>query len=232
MKYSKPARPGFWIILPLLFVVFLPGGIVAMDSTNVTGTVEIPVPPGLSILGNVENNKLCKFKSIDSKIHCQSNQGGIVEYRVDETIYPILPRFQSRKIGNIIVENDKIYGFTSPISHQWESQDTSVCKLALEFVETGQHAIWIWYDEIRFDGAEHRAHIDTDGDGFIDRILTGNWNGNLYGSKKWWTPDPFDGKYTTEEREYTHRPVFERINGRVRGCGIANVKVVSLTPIN
>ena len=232
MKYSKPARPGFWVILPLLLVVFLPGGIVAMDSTNVTGTVEIPVPTGLSILGNVENNKFCKFKSIDSKIHCQSKQGGIVEYRVDETIYPIFPRFQSRRIGNIIVENDKIYGFTSPISRQRESQDTSVCKLALEFVETGQNAVWIWYDEIRFGGAVHRAHIDTDGDGFIDRILTGNWNGNLYGSKKWWTPNPFDGKYTVGEREYTTRPEFNRINGKVRGCDIANVKVVSLTPIS
>ena len=46
------------------------------------------------------------------------------------------------------------------------------------------------------------------------------------------TPDPFDGKYTSEEREYTNRPVFELINGKVRGCDIANVKVVSLTPIN
>lgn len=232
MKYFKLAGSGLWIILPLLFVVLLPGGILAMDSTNVSGTDEIPVPPGLSILGNVENNKLCKFKSIDSKIHCQSNQGGIVEYRVDKIIHPVFPRFQSRKIGNIIVNNDKIYGFISPISHQKSGQDTSICKLALEFVETGKTAVWIWHDEIRFEAKEHQAFIDTNGDGFIDRILNGKWSGNLYGSKKWWTPDPFDGKYTTGEREYTNRPEFDQINGKVRRCDIPNVKVVSLNPIN
>ena len=232
MKYRKPARPRFWIIFPLLFVVFQPGGIQAMDSTNVSGTDEIPVPPGLSILGNVENNKLCKFKSNDKKIHCQSDLGGMVEYKVDQTINPSFPRFQSRKIGNILVKNDKIYGFTSPISHQKEGQDTFICKLALEFVETGKPAVWIWFDEIRFDGQMHRAFIDNNGDGFIDRTLEGKWNGNLYGSKKWWTPDPFDGKYTTEEREFTNRPEFDRINGKIRRCDIANVKVVSLNPIN
>ena len=215
-----------------MFVVFPPSGIPAMDSTNVSGTDEIPIPPGLSILGNVENNKLCKFKSIDSKIHCQSNQGGIVEYKVDQLINPSFPRFQSRKIGNILVENGKIYGFILPISHQKEGQDTSICKLALEFVETGKPSVWIWFDEIRFDGQLHRAFIDTNGDGFIDRTLEGKWNGKLYGSKKWWTPDPFDGKYTTLQRQYTNRPEFTQIRGKVRGCDIDNVKVVLLTAIN
>jgi len=232
MKYSKPARSGFWIILSLLFVVFPRGGILGMDSTNVSGTDEIPVPPGLSILGNVENNKLCKFKSIDSKIHCQSDLGGMVEYKVDEIINPSFPRFQSRKIGNILVNSDKIYGFTSPISHQKEGQDTSICKLALEFVETGKPAVWIWFDEIRFVGQMHRAFIDTNGDGFIDRTLKGRWSGKLYGSKKWWTPDPFDGKYTAVQRDHTIRPEFAQIGGKLRGCDIGNVKVVSLTAIN
>ena len=125
-----------------------------------------------------------------------------------------------------------MYGFISPLVYKKEGSDFTICKLSLEFKPKGKPVVWIWFDEIRFDGENHRAFIDSNGDGFIDRTLVGKWNGNLYGSRKWWTPDPLDGVYTAEEREYTNRPGFETINGKLRGCSVEKVKVATLSAIN
>ncbi len=232
MKKEETTKEIYWIFLLLLFALHPSHMVWGMDSTVITGTSEIPIPPVISILGSVENNKLCSYKSIDSKVHCQSSQEGGKEFMVTQIRSPTFPRFQSPKIGNITIQNNTVYGFISPLVYKKEGSDFTICKLSLEFKPKGKPVVWIWFDEIRFDGENHRAFIDSNGDGFIDRTLVGKWNGNLYGSRKWWTPDPLDGVYTAEEREYTNRPGFETINGKLRGCSVEKVKVATLSAIN
>ena len=203
-----------------------------MDSTNVGESGGIPILPDNSLLGTAENNKLCSYKTLDKKIHCQSNQKGASEYKVTAIRSPVFPRFQPRRTGTISVVNNTRYGFIAPLSYNKVGHDTIVCKLALNFKPTGKAAVWIWFDEIRFDGSNHRAFVDTNGDGLIDSTLVGKWNGNLYGSNRWWTPDPFDGRYSSTLREFTNRPEFGTVGGKVRGCSVENVKVATLVAIN
>lgn len=232
MERSKPIKSRQWIAVILFLTVIPFSNVQGMDSTSVVGVSEIPIPTAVSILGGVENNKLCSYKTIDKKVHCLSSKEGESEYKVTEIRSPTFPRFQSRKIGSISVQNNTIYGFISPVTYKRAGQDTIACKLVLEFKPTGNPALWIWHDEIRFDGGNHKAFIDTNGDGFIDSTLVGRWNGNLYGSNKWWSPDPFDGKYSTDEREFTNRPEFGLINGKTRGCDVESAKVATLVAIS
>ena len=232
MERPETVKSSHWIGWFLLLTVFPNCNVQGMDSTSVVGANAIPIPSVNSILGSAENNKLCSYKSNDKKIHCLSNLEDKKEYKVSAIRSPTFPRFQARKIGSINVQNNSMYGFISPITYKRVGQDTIACKLALAFKQTGMAVVWIWFDEIRFDGRNHRAFLDTNGDSLIDRTLVGQWNGNLYGSKKWWTPDPFDGKYSTEEREFTNRPEFGTFKGKARGCGVESVKVATLVAIN
>ena len=232
MVNDKTAKALFWIYVFLVMTLLPTGVLQAMDSTNVSGITEITLPTNISILGRTENNKLCSYKSVDKKVHCISNLEGQKEYKVAGIVTPSFPRFQAQRIGSIVVQKNTVYGFISPIKYKKEGSKTIVCKLALEFEQNGKPVVWVWYDEIRFEGAIHKALIDDNGDGFIDRILEGRWNGKLYGSKKWWTPNPFDGSYTNDERSYTHRPQFGNVNGQSRGCDVESVKVAQLSAIN
>ncbi len=111
---------------------------------------------------------------------------------------------------------------------------TMYCKLALQFQTSTDEIVWIWHDEFRFDSAGQVAVVDSDGDGYSDLAVAGRWNGNMYGSNRWWTPNPFGSSFTAEERTYPARPAFGRINGigRNRSCQPASVKVMKLAPVS
>ena len=207
------------------------------DSSTIRSMLDIPKAPQNSIIGQATDDKTCRYKSTDGKIHCTYGSGGNAEeYVADSTSTPSFPAFGSFRMGHVSLEEGARYTFLNAESPSPVSGRVAVryCRLALQFLTSDDEIVWIWHDELRYDGSGQVAVVDSDGDGYGDLPVTGEWNGNLYGSSRWWTPNPYESSYSAEERAYPPRPTFGRINGagKSRSCVPDSVKVVKLVPVS
>ena len=205
------------------------------DSTSILPVFDIPKALDGSIIGQASDGKTCRFKSMDAKIHCMYGSGdNAEEYVAEATSVPSFPAFGSIRMGHVSLEEEARYAFLNAEAPTPVSGEVAVmfCKLTLQFHTDAGEIVWIWHDELRFDGTGQVAMVDSDGDGFGDLAVTGRWNGNMYGSNRWWTPNPYGSSYSAEERAYPARPAFGSINsaGRDRSCQPVNVRVVKLVP--
>ena len=200
------------------------------DSTAVIPSFKVPATSVQSLLGQATDRKTCKYHSGDSKIHCVYGNGATTSFIATSVITPDFPQFGRTTRGTVDLPSASRFAFLNAehatrISGQ---SAASICRLALEFVSVSDTTYWIWHDELLSGGSVQMALIDSDGDGIADKAIRGSWSGGVNGTRKWWTPDPYDSSYSTAEREYPARPVFTTVDGRFRGCRPAHARIAVL----
>ncbi len=212
----------------LILIAITQASAVASDSTELPEFTAVGKRPSSSILGQVEDTKTCTYKALDRRIHCLKGEKDDTDYLAGSVLKPAFPRFQPLQTGFVTIDSSQTYGFVNPETMQSSGGETTVCKLALKMAISESEYVWVWFDEIRFEGLRHHALIDDNGNGFYDRKVSGLWTGEVSGSRKWWTSDPFDGRYSEALRTYTIRPEFGRQGGRSRACLPSDTRVVTL----
>ena len=206
------------------------------DSTGIPATASIEKSRNGSILGDTADGKTCKYKFNDKKVHCVYEDGASEEFLADAIRSPTFSGLGKLDFGNIRATSTKRYAFLNAETGSSVSGTDAVvyCKLALQFITSRNEIIWIWHDELYFQSGRHVAVLDTDGSGQPDLAVSGSWNGNMYGSNRWWTPSTTSSTYTAAERAYATRPTFGKINraGKSRGCKPGNVRVATLKSLS
>ena len=211
------------------------GGLSA-DSTEIPASADIEKNGSGSILGVAVDGKTCKYRSSDKKVHCVSEDGQSEIFLAETITSPTFSGVGNLDFGTVGVSQAKRYAFLGAETGSSVSGTDAVvyCKLALQFITTRNEIIWIWHDELYVRGGQQIAVMDTDGSGQPDLAVSGNWNGSMYGSNRWWTPGASSSTYTAAERKYSARPVFGKINrkGRNRGCRPSSARVATLKPLS
>ena len=206
------------------------------DSTGIPATASIEKNRNGSILGNTADGKTCKYKFNDKKVHCVYEDGASEEFLADAIRSPTFSGLGKLDFGSVSATSTQRYAFLNAEtgSSVPETDATIYCKLALQFITSRNEIIWIWHDELYFRGGRHVAVMDTDGSGQPGLAVSGSWNGNMYGSNRWWTPSATSSTYTAAERAYATRPIFGKINraGKNRGCKPEHVRVAALKPLS
>ena len=205
------------------------------DSSGGRAGFSIPFAAKGRVVGDVSNGMACRYKGGDGLIHCVYDHAREADLIAGSVSTPAFSAVGGNRFGQFEPEASSRYSF---LSAETESEDgilgTMHCKLALQFVTSADEIIWIWHDELRFDGSSQYAALDIDGDGLADRAVAGRWNGGMGGSNRW-TPSSGNGaSYDEDETSFTARPEFGRVGGvgRRRGCdaegaGVADVENAS-----
>ena len=206
------------------------------DSTGIPATASIEKSRNGSILGDTADGKTCKYKFNDKKVHCVYEDGTSEEFLADAISSPTFSGLGKLDFGNISATSTMRYAFLNAETGSSVSGTDAIvyCKVALQFITSRNEIIWIWHDELYFQSGRHVAVLDTDGSGQPDLAVSGSWNGNMYGSNRWWTPSTTSSTYTAAERAYATRPTFGKINwaGKSRGCKPGNVRVATLKSLS
>ena len=206
------------------------------DSTGIPATASIEKDRNGSILGDTADGKTCKYKFNDKKVHCVYEDGAGEEFLADAIRRPTFSGLGKLDFGNFSAASTQRYAFlNAEMGSSVQGTDAVVyCKVALQFITSRNEIIWIWHDELHFQGGRHVAVMDTDGSGEPNLAVSGNWNGNMYGSNRWWTPSTKSSTYTAAERAYATRPTFGKINraGKIRGCKPESVRVATLKSLS
>ena len=232
--HSRSVRLVCAFATALVFAVAAVGS--SADSTGIPATASIEKNRNGSILGDTADGKTCKYKFSDKKVHCVYEDGASEEFLADAIRSPTFSGLGKLNFGNVSVVSTKRYAFLNAETGSTVSGTSAVvyCKLALQFITSSNEIIWIWHDELYFQGGRHVAVMDTDGSGQPDLAVSGSWNGNMYGSNRWWTPSTTSSTYTVAERAYATRPTFGKIKraGKSRGCKPTNVRVATLKALS
>ena len=195
-------------------------GAAGADSTGSSPAFNVPIRNTSSLIGSANNEKTCRYHSSDKRIHCVYDDGTQTEHVADNLVEPDFPAFGRSTEGSFQIPEGAEYVF---VNGEFEARITgedasTTCRLALQFVSDARQGFWIWHDELRFDSEGHSALIDGDGDGVADLVISGEWNGSVNGTRKWWTPNPYDGSYSAALRDYPARPSFASVDGHNRAC--------------
>ena len=229
---------GVWIARAFATALFIVSTAAwsSADSTGIPATASIEKNRNGSILGDTVDGKTCKYKFSDKKVHCVYEDGAGEEFLADAIRGPTFSGLGKLDFGNVSAVSTKRYAFlNAETGSSVQGTDAVVySKLALQFITSRNEIIWIWHDELYFRGGRHVAVMDTDGSGQPDLAVSGGWNGNMYGSNRWWTPSATSSTYAAAERAYVTRPTFGKINrvGKDRGCKPENVRVATLKSLS
>ena len=206
---------------------------VSGDSASNRPVLAVPKTNAGSIVGKTSDGKICRFHASDSKIHCLYDSSSQSEFIAESILTPTFARFGKYDFGYVQVVDGKSYSFLNAeaASPAEGGVGAVYCRLALQFETDAGEIIWIWHEEIRFEKSRHITLIDANGDGLPDLAVSGQWNGNISGTNRWWTPDSYDGEYSAEERQYPARPTFGKLSssGKNRACKPEEATVASLS---
>ena len=183
------------------------------------------------VVGGTSDGMSCRFKSDDGLIHCIYGHAKSTDWLATTVSAPQFTTIGNNRIGQFQPEVSKSYAYlNTETSTNDGGGGIEHCKLALQFLTTANEIIWIWHDELRFDGSSQYAAIDTNGDNIADKAISGIWNGNLGGSNRWTSANSNENRYSDDERKFAARPIFGKINGlgRRRGCNAAGVEVAEI----
>ena len=200
------------------------------DSTGVIPPFNVPVKSAQSLLGRATDRKTCKYHADDSKIHCVYDSGTSTSFIATSIITPDFPQFGRATRGNVNLPTaNRIAFLNAEHATRISGQSAAfICRVALEFVSVSGNTFWIWHDELKFGSSAQMALVDSNGDGIADKAIRGSWNGGINGTRKWWTPDPYNSTYSAADRDYPTRPVFTPVNGRQRGCKPVHARIAVL----
>lgn len=219
-----------WAATAMLVAACTSGSALA-DSTSVPPAFAAPSTNSASIIGRASNGKTCRYLSVDRKVHCIYDDGTAREFIATEVIKPDFPAFGRGTRGSFTVRDDAEFAF---LNGEFETRvsgsgSSTVCRLALRFrTRTGQ-TFWIWNEELHLGAGDQMAVVDSDGDGIADLAVAGQWDGAIDGSRRWWTPNPYDSAYPADARRYPARPAFSTVGGRNRGCKPTGARLAILS---
>ena len=202
------------------------------DSTIERSEFSIPRSPDESIIGGKDDGMSCRYKGNDGLIHCIFGNSKAPEWLAYSVSKPKFNDFGTNRFGQYEFGSAKAYSFLNAETSSAEGGGgTAHCKLTLQFLTTANEIIWIWHDELRFDGSSQYAALDTNGDGIADKAVGGQWNGKMGGSGRWTPASSGDNRYSVDEQVFAARPVFGKAKGAGRprtcdaeGVGIAEVR--------
>ena len=204
----------------------------AGDSSGLQQGFIISKRPSHSLLGTVNDMKICRYHSEDGRLHCNldSSSSATQTLIVAKTIKPQLRHHGSGSRGQIVVSSGHHYGFSSPVTVTLNNSKTAYihCKLALQFQLANQEMFWIWHDEIRFNPSSTMAYIDSNGDQLADLAIRGHWTGSFTGVRRWQPIDPTNSFYSDAQMKFPLRPSFGKVDGLGRRCDISNVVIARL----
>ena len=201
------------------------------DSTDAPPAFSAPSTISGSIIGSASNGKTCRYLSADGKVHCIYDDGTSREFIASELIDPDFPAFGRGTRGSFTVRDGAEFTF---LDGEFEtrvsgSEASAVCRLALRFRTPTDQTFWIWNEELHLGAGGQMALVDSDGDGIADLAVAGRWDGAIDGTRKWWTPNPYDSTYPADARRYPARPAFTTVEGRNRGCKPTGAKLAILS---
>ena len=217
--------------MALALVAACASGSALGDSTSAPPPLAAPATISGSIIGSASNGRTCRYLSVDRKIHCIYGDGTTREFIASEVINPDFPAFGRGTRGLFTVREGAEFAF---LNGEFETQvsgsgASTVCRLALRFrTRTGQ-SFWIWNEELHLVDEGQMAVVDSDGDGIADLAVAGRWDGAIDGTRKWWTPNPYDNAYPVDARRYPVRPTFSTAGGRSRGCKPTGARLAILS---
>lgn len=190
------------------------------DSTAPPPAFSVPVPTQGSVIGRTSDGKICRYLSEDGRIHCVYDEGTAREFIARSIVEPDFPEFGRSTRGTITYSEGETFAFLLAEfeTRITDSQASTFCRLALRFLAESGQAFWIWHDELRQGTGGQTALVDADGDGLADLAVSGRWDGTIDGTRRWWTPNPFDDAYPAEFRQYPARPAFGSVQGRSLAC--------------
>ena len=226
--------PPIVIVVLAGFAPSVPGGADAGDSTYPRTAFDAPKTSDSSILGRANDGMTCQYAGSTGKIDCVYSIEG-KEYVAVSATAPTYSRFGGFPFGRLSVERNGHYGFANGEGSSPARGGTGLeyCRLALQFRTANGEIIWIWHNELHYANGRQLALIDTNGDSHADLAVNGGWGGVVHGSRRWWTPDPSNSAYASDERSYTTRPAFsgKTSRGRSRGCKPLDARLLKLVPL-
>ena len=206
-------------------------GLALGDSTTLRAEFSIPLVYKESVVGSAEDGMSCRYKDEDGLIHCVYGHSEFTDWLATSVSEPEFISNGKNRFGQFEPGESNSYAFlNAEISSGDDGGSTMHCKLALQFLTAANEIIWIWHDELRFDGSSQYAALDTNGDGIADKAVSGAWNGNMSGSNRWSPANSSDKKLIGEELEFSARPIFGKIDGagRRRGCDATGVGIAEV----
>ena len=201
------------------------------DSAAGRSEFSIPRESKGSVVGSTDDGMTCRYKSDDGLIHCIYGQSKPIDWLASSVTEPEFNSGGNKRFGQFNLEASKSYAFLNAETSTGDGGGGSMhCKLALQFLTAANEIIWIWHDELRFDGSSQYAALDTNGDGIADKAVSGSWNGNMSGSNRWSPASASDNRYSGSEQNFAARPVFGKIDGigRRRGCSAEGVGIAEV----
>ncbi len=230
LKFRKILLTVITLTLSMMTANFNSAG----DSSSLQQGFTISKRLSHSLLGTVNDMKICRYRSEDGRLHCDvdSSSSATQTLIVAKTLKSQLRHHGSGSRGQVVVSSGHHYGFSSPETVTLNDSKTAYihCKLALEFQLSNQDMFWIWHDEIRFNPSSAMAYIDSNGDQLADLAIRGHWTGSFTGVRRWQPIDPANSFYSDAQRKFPSRPSFGEVNGLGRRCDITNVVVARLVP--
>ncbi len=222
------------LVAAFLLWATAPASVGAVDASYTRDSFLEPKIPSSSVIGRATDGMRCQYEGSTSKIDCVYSVEG-KDYIVSSALTPSFSRFGAIRFGTIVVTRNGHYAFANGESSRASTSGSGLeyCRLALQFVTGSSEIIWIWYDELFYSNGNQVARIDTNGDSHADLAVNGNWNGTVYGTRRWWTPDPTSAAYAADERSYPNRPEFtNRTSGhKTRGYKPTTARVLPLVPM-
>ncbi len=219
-----------WAAAALLVAACTSGSALG-DSTSAPPELAAPSTNSGSIIGRASNGKTCRYLSVDRKVHCIYDDGTAREFIAAEVIRPDFPAFGRGTRGSFALRGETEFAF---LNGEFETRvsgngASTVCRLALRFRTRTDQTFWIWNEELHLGTGGQMAVVDSDGDGIADLAVAGQWDGTIDGTRKWWTPNPYDSTYPTDARRYPARPTFSTAGGRSRGCKPTGARLAILS---
>ena len=202
----------------------------AVDSTALRSERNVGFLQRATVLGSVNDGMACHYREEDERVHCVHDGSGTAERLATELSVPEFKGTGHNKIGIFEIGQGEVYAF-APVESSTTGENGLVehCRLALQFLTEANEIIWIWHDELRFDGSGQFALIDTDGDNLPDLAVSGKWNGRLRGSNRWSSDTAAEKDLAESETSFPTRPTFGIVEGtRNRSCVPEGVKVARL----
>ncbi len=207
---------------------------VAADSTAAPPELRVAARPSNSIIGSASNEMTCRYLSADGKIHCVYGGSTATEYVAESRVEPDFPQFGTVEEGlfDHVPDADFAFAHGETETHTIGNDYSTHCRLALKFKTTTGQKFWIWHEELRHGPDGQRALVDADADGIADLSVSGRWTGEINGTMRWRTADPFDPGHPESLRRYPARPEFGVEDGRSRGCRPEDARLTILGDAN
>ncbi len=222
------------MVAATLLGAMAPVSVGAVDASYTRGSFLVLKSPSSSVIGRAKDGMTCHYTGSTSKIDCVYSAQG-QDYIVSSALTPTFSRFGAIRFGRVVVSQIGHYAFANGESSRASTAGSGLeyCRLALQFVTAASEIIWIWHDELHYSNGKQIARIDSNRDSHADLAVSGYWNGTVYGTKRWWTPDPTSSAYAADERSYPDRPEFttRTTGGKQRGCKPAVARVLLLVPM-